>query len=330
MNIISDQESKSLTWIRVFAMFSIILCHLFQTYHKVGWSDVFNMGVQVFLVMSGFLYGHKQIDDWKKWAQKRINKIYLPYLVFLLMVLPLYILFHPEAIIWKAVPFYFINLQGFRFLWGGSFARIEGLRHVWFLTAIMCAYASTPILQRVKSNSGLALLFVFVLAGCSYLVFPTLRYTFVFSWVYLYAIGYLYVQLNPKLKHIFDGLCLVAIVVVLAVLKWDDLLHVYSFKYRVVHDLVGVFAVVWGVKLLSWVPNLKVPKIISLFDKYSFHVYLVHFIIMHGPFSMAQLTNHAWINITLMLFTTVLSTYLFVIVLGFINKQFGRLTKKKS
>lgn len=177
---------------------------------------------------------------------KKAKRIYIPYLVFLVLVLPLYVIFHPEAIIWKAIPLYFTNLQGFRFLIGGGFARIEGLRHVWFLTAIMCAYASTPILQKVKYNSGLALLFVFVLAGCSYLVFPTLRYTFVFSWVYLYAIGYLYVQLNPKLKHIFDGLCLVAIVVVLAVLKWDDLLHVYSFKYRVVHDLVG-FLLLFGV-----------------------------------------------------------------------------------
>ena len=311
-------------------MFSIILCHLFQTYHMIGWSDVFNMGVQVFLVMSGFLYGHKQIDDWKKWVQKRVNKIYLPYLVFLLLVLPLYILFHPEAIIWKAMPFYFTNLQGFRFLWGGSFARIEGLRHVWFLTAIMCAYASTPILQRVKGNSVLALLFVFILAGCSYFVFPTLRYTFVFSWVYLYAIGYLYVHLSPKLKRIFDVLCLIAIVGVLAVLRWDDLLRVYSVKYRVLHDLVGVFVVVFGVKLLSLVPNLKVPRIVSLFDKYSFHIFLVHFIIMHGPFSMAQLTNYVWLNITLMLFATAISTYLFVIVLNYINKQICKLTKKKS
>ena len=47
-----------------------------------------------------------------------------------------------------------------------------------------------------------------------------------------------------------------------------------------------------------------------------------HSIIMHGPFPMAQLTNHVWLNILLMLFTTAISTYLFVIALGCINKFF--------
>ncbi len=82
MNDITRQESISLTYIRVLAMFSIILCHLFQTYHLVGWSDIFNMGVQVFFVMSGFLYGHKQIDNWKEWYIKRAKRIYIPYLIF--------------------------------------------------------------------------------------------------------------------------------------------------------------------------------------------------------------------------------------------------------
>lgn len=40
--MMSENESKSLTWIRTFAMLSIMVCHLFQAYHNV-WADVFNM-----------------------------------------------------------------------------------------------------------------------------------------------------------------------------------------------------------------------------------------------------------------------------------------------
>lgn len=83
MNEMTYQESISLTYIRVFAMFSIILCHLFQTYHLVGWSDIFNMGVQVFFVMSGFLYGYKQIDNWREWYIKRLKGFISPILFFL-------------------------------------------------------------------------------------------------------------------------------------------------------------------------------------------------------------------------------------------------------
>lgn len=322
---LSSSESKSLSWIRVAAMLSIVICHLFQAYQG-RWSDVFNMGVQVFFVLSGFLYGHKLLSDWRAWAKNRIRRVYQPYLLFLIAVIPLYAFFHEEAMNWKALPVYFLNLQGFRLLPRLGFLKIEGLRHVWFITAIMCAYLSTPLLQRLRTFSGILMPALILLVAAAYCLTPSFRYVFVLSWVYLYAIGYLFANLDSRWQMFYLLLFLVALTILAFFMKWEIFRRPWSASYRLVHDLVGVVIVVGGVKVLSLVKGLEVPLVIRFLDKYSFPVYLVHFIIMHGPFSMAYVTPFRWINIVLMLATTSVAVFAFV----FANNALERIWPRKT
>ena len=226
---------------------------------------------------------------------------------------------------WKALPFYFANLQGFRHLVGGSFGRIEGLRHVWFITAIMCAYLTTPFLQKMKKHSNIALPVLLAIVAGMWLILPSLRYVYVMSWVYLYAIGYLFVNLSSKWKLFYLGLCAFVLVYLCCIIRWEDFRHSYQTIYRLIHDVVGVFVVIGGVWLLSMVKELRVPKIVSFLDKYSFQIFMVHFTIMCGPFSMAHVTPYTGLNILIMLLVTAVATYLFVKVMNFIN---GILEKK--
>lgn len=62
--LVSDMKSKdvSIQMIRILSMASIILCHLVQelnnsTIAKTG--QIFNVGVYIFLFLSGWLYGQK-------------------------------------------------------------------------------------------------------------------------------------------------------------------------------------------------------------------------------------------------------------------------------
>ncbi len=314
----TETESKSLVWIRSLAMLSIVVCHLFQAYHNV-WADVFNIGVQVFLVMSGYLYGYKVIDNWKDWGKKRIKKVYIPYLVFLILVIPFYALFHEEAMKWKVLPFYFVNLQGFRFLYGGAFARIEGLRHVWFITAIMCAYMATPFLQRLRKYSAVALPLLIATIAVAYFATPSLRYVFVLSWFYLYAIGYLFVNLENKWRSFYLVLAAIVILILFSSISGNDFLHPYDYRYRLIHDIVGVFVVIVGVYLLSLIKNLKTPKVIEILDKYSYYIFIVHFIIMCGPFSLSTVTSNTALNVIIMLSASALVTWLFSIIMNRLN-----------
>lgn len=317
---LSTVESKSLVYLRVIAMFTIIICHIFQAYHVRIWGDIFNLGVQVFFVLSGYLYGYKTIENWKGWYLKRLKKLYIPYLVFLICVVPLYAIFHNEAMNWKVLPFYFANLQGFRFLWGGSFARIEGLRHVWFLTAIMCGYIITPALQKIRNKSAIVIPIMLVFIFVAYFVLH-LRIVFVLSWVYLYALGYLYVNLSNRWKKFYNILIVISLFVVIGLIiyyylnSWQVFVHPYSVLYRLFHDLMGLFIIIIGTKILSNWKNIYIPRVVSFFDKWSFHVYIVHFFIMCGPFSMANLTPYRWINIFILFVATVFFTFVFVMLL---------------
>lgn len=57
---ISNVESKIITIIRSFAMVVIILCHYCDYFEGVEFlSQLFNVGVPIFFIISGFLYGQK-------------------------------------------------------------------------------------------------------------------------------------------------------------------------------------------------------------------------------------------------------------------------------
>ena len=78
------------------------------------------------------------------------------------------------------------------------------------------------------------------------------------------------------------------------------------------HDVSSVFVVIIGILLLSRMKLRMVPPIVDVFDKYSYHVFLVHYFFIIGPFSMAHLTQYVFVNILSVIVVTILVTYLFV------------------
>ena len=88
-NVISLSESNAISLLRVIAMGAIVVCHLLQGYDN-PYCYLFNIGVQVFLAISGYLYGCKTIHSWKSWFMTRFKKLYVPYLLFFLVCIPFY------------------------------------------------------------------------------------------------------------------------------------------------------------------------------------------------------------------------------------------------
>lgn len=109
--MINQKESNAISILRVMAMFSIVTCHILQGLDN-RWAWILNVGVQVFFVMSGYLYGNKQIEDWKKWYTKRIRKLYIPFILFASFGLLAYGLFTDTNIGIKNICAYIFNIQG--------------------------------------------------------------------------------------------------------------------------------------------------------------------------------------------------------------------------
>ena len=108
-------DSIYISYLRVYSMLCIVFCHFLQAYNN-NWAWVFNIGVQVFLLISGFLYGHKHIDSWKYWFYHRFIRIYIPYFLFLVIIIPSYARHHMVGI--KHILVYILDLQGV--MWGGG------------------------------------------------------------------------------------------------------------------------------------------------------------------------------------------------------------------
>ena len=211
----------------------------------------------------------------------------------------------------------FLNLQGIPFVFGGS--TILGIRHLWFMTAIMFAYFSTPIMQYFKKYADILFPVTLVFVAVGYLFLP-MKWMFLASWVYLYAIGYLYVNLSHK--RIYEYTLFVLIVLLLIFTKWGNLIVYFDKLGRLFHDVAGIFVVIWGVKLLSLINKLRVLGLIKLFDEYSYNVFLVHYILIVGPFSLANVTSNIGANIVIMLFAAVIATMLFIWINGLLDKWF--------
>lgn len=324
--MISESESIAIKYIRVGSMLAIVICHVLNAYAN-RWAYVFNIGVQVFLILSGYLYGKKIIPNWKLWSVGRVKRVYVPMFVFLIVVLPFYLIFHREGFLWGAYALNFLNLQGIPFATGGE--TVQGIRHLWFITAIMFAYLVTPVLQKYRRYSDWLFPLLLACVAISYFAFPG-GVLFLASWVYLYAIGYLYV--NLKKTRAYDvGFVLVEIVlVVYMVFNFNLVTQYYNPVNRAFHDMTGIFIVVVGVMFMSHLKLKTVPKIVDVFDKYSFHIFLVHYIFVVGPFSMAHITPYVFVNVMSIIVATIVATFLFVKLSDLANKLvFDKIWKVK-
>lgn len=137
---LSAEESNAITWLRVYAMFSIVVCHLFQAYEVYLCSSIFNVGVQVFFLLSGFLYADKTIISWSNWWKRKWIKLYIPYILCLFLSLCYLFIIRGKPCSAVALVAHLLNLQGWRQVFRINSFLIAGLQHFWFMTAIMASY----------------------------------------------------------------------------------------------------------------------------------------------------------------------------------------------
>lgn len=303
---ISKYESNAISIIRVIAMCSIVLCH-FQQALGCKWSWVMNIGVQIFFVLSGYLYGHKDVNNWLKWFISRLTKLYVPLYIYTTVALTCILLLTDTPV------------GGANYLKAGG---VDGLNHLWFMKAIALCYIITPILQWQKKHSSIAIILL-AIAGVAEYGFLRIK-TFEFSWLWLYAIGYFYANGSPKMQHVIKVVSIAISIIVLYRITWADILDYDGIANRFFHDIMGITLCLCGVYGLSLAKIKSTGALLSLIDRNSFYIYITHHIYLLGPLSLIAVTPYLPINVLLILVLIILSTYILSIVstrvLSYINK----------
>lgn len=89
----------------------------------------------MFLFISGYLYGHKEIPDTLDYVCKQFKKILLPYHTLVVIAITVGVIFARDDCNLKAI-------FGLLFLYGHG--NYSGVAHLWFIPYILMCYLITP------------------------------------------------------------------------------------------------------------------------------------------------------------------------------------------
>ena len=332
----NEKTSYALSVIRVFATLCIFLCNAVQLsgsalLQKSG--QIFNVGVPMFMMLSGFLFALKPAPaSYRIWFKNRIIRILVPYYLFLLFLLLVHIVCSGFSSIapmqWLL---YVVPLQGF------TQNYINGAEHLWFVTDILLCYLLTPllyILQRKLENRKrrwLLLVAVLYFAGLFLSVFclPAIVSTTIVT-VFSYMLGFLF------MKPLLSLRCYVFIITLFAAvalrvgtnLMIDGTLLYDRLIAPVSHQLLALslFCLLFLLTCKYFKPLLKAKKAMLSVDCVSYEIYLVHYMFIIGPLTIRAFSAGV-LNMLLLL----LLTAGFAVVLHFFsNKIVKRLKEGKS
>lgn len=136
-----------ISWLRAISVVLILLCHFTQTHsnaYVVMTSQIFNVGVNIFIVISGFLFGRLGVTKpYGKWIIRRAKRIYFPFWLFLIFISLVHLC---QGYPIQGLPLIksILGVHGFSYVF-------PGFAHTWFITAILLCYALTPVMDALVS-----------------------------------------------------------------------------------------------------------------------------------------------------------------------------------
>ena len=330
MNISYDKklESYCISFIRVFAMVLIFLCHLVQESNNgviVQTAQIFNVGVFIFLFISGYLYGQKNIENIKKWYMRRGIRILIPLYIFIILLCLITTLFCDKEIEIKKIFIYMLNLQGFL---GG----IHGAEHLWFLSILMVCYLVTPILNRYKKKLMQNKRLVIVIIVISNLIITYNLSSFIglqISYILTYILGYtISCSWSRKIRLrkliIFDLITLIILAIRFLSRRYCDGSILYDYVIVIYEQIIFGIAIFMNIYYLFIQINNKMKvkenKFIRHMDKISFYFYIVHYMYLIGPVRVMGITNSFVINSVIAIIISYLSSNVLIKICGCITK----------
>jgi len=304
----------SISLIRLVATSFIITCHIMQ-YLDLELAWWFNVGVQMFLCMSGFLYGQKGfIEDDLAFYRKNISKILIDYYIVMVPVLVLYTFFTPDGLSIKTILGVLLTKD-----------RLTGGGHLWYIPYCILCYLITPFLSRyfAKDKSRKILPRGLFLVVVAIVVIECFLSYFKSAWIICYIIGYflgvIWTDAEHKLCKCISGLIGIAAILMNGIqIVLDYVMKVeFSGGVATLYSKYCNYAhVAFGVTLFLLLKQgftktfangypAVVRTLCDWSDQYSYDIYLVHQFVILGPFSLMALTGILGVNIVIILLVVV-------------------------
>jgi len=206
----TESESDALNLLRWLSTGAIVACHMLQAYGN-DWCWVFNIGVQVFFFLSGFLYGVKRIGSVRGFYVGRILKLYLPYALWITVAIALLFIFADE----KPTAMAIVKEYAMR-------SHLPGLNHLWFMFVLFVCYIPLPLVDRAMTRRPLVAIIIMCVMLSLLIVF---KQASLYVWVALYYVGYLCGRFPAVHKY-----ALIASAMVFIAILWTEGVSFNLFK----------------------------------------------------------------------------------------------------
>lgn len=320
------QKQYGLSMVRLIAMISIIMCHILQYIGNMA-CYYLNVGVYLFLFISGYLYGTKEIHDVITFYKKRLIRILVPYYLMLSVIIIVNLL-QGETMTIKALLSSALCLQ-----WYGE--TVPNCGHLWYISCILFCYLITPILQWIAQQNKKSSL----LKKSFLLAFSILMLQIIYSLggmkqattsILPYILGYFISVNKNKLRSYgrYSFIGLIASLGLFCVMYASEALGYFDIPNLVLDYYKSVVAVAVSVFFIQRsFENTRIQKMLDFSDKYSYGIYLTHHIFILGSLSVMSLTPYWQMNVAIA-FSVAIITGLLLIWLS--DKITNRLRKERK
>lgn len=315
--------NASVSLSRAIGVILIILCHIASAFDMSSLGQLLQVGVQLFLFISGFLYSNKQIEDEKKWIHRRARRICVPCCLWLVCICGIAVLRGQVVSTFSAV-LYFLNLQGYHYIFAflPQTPGIEGLTHLWFITVIMVCYLLLLLLKRMERHNGDVIKRILLSGLILSVPLGLLGLRIDYLWIYFagYAAGRYWIAIDGK-KYVLLTVAAVLTGVLRIVVK--PLCNNYTennFYLYVVSPLSYNALAAWMYYTIDslnrkfrFTDRHKHPVMsgaIHRMDTISFYVYITHYVFMEGQVNTLRLTEYTVLNIALFLMSSFGTAYI--------------------
>lgn len=289
-----NKPDYAISAIRFISMLLIITCHFMQ-YLEMELAWWFNVGVQIFFTMSGFLYGQRTIYSPVGFVCRQLKKILIPYWCILFVVSVVHKLFLEDVFSWG------VTIAAF-FCVG----RIPGMEHLWFVQYILICYLLLPYLLYIKRSikdyssvqrwAIIAGLFV----ALQFVGFTFKGYGMIPNRISCFAAGVFLPSGNRDgLVRTGKIICPIAIVLNIVRIFGVYILNIeqnliFDLLVKYAHGFLGIAAFLFMYCIFS---GAKSGAVLKFSDRYSYHIYLVHQVFILGPLSLMKLMPNVATNI---------------------------------
>lgn len=339
------------SFLRMVATVLIFSCHVGeQIGHVMNRKALYvvgnfcSVGVQVFLILSGYLYGKRGgrlfesgVVDKVLFLKRNFRKILVEYYIASIIYLAVAYICEPNTITWNIV------LGTITF---SSF--YENAAHFWYIPYILFCYLITPLLFDLKiymheSKANTKIVFSMIIIV---IIFINTFFMFYFNaaWICCYVLGFYFNDLTDTMKYLKKRYVSIFVYISIFInifkyiIRYVTLpkLSVGTISFSLANAFINwgrvftaftIFLIVYyyvgscfgRIDLMKLLKIKDIQKIMDFFDKYSYAIYLVHFIYVKGSLSVIFLTHSFLLNVFLSIMLTIITAILLEKICDFVN-----------